>query len=293
MSPRVSVITPFVDHARFLAEAIESVRAQRFDAWELILVDDGARDESRAIADRFAAADPARIRVLPPDPARRGAAAARNRGMATAAGELVAFLDADDVFTPDKLSDEVADLDAHPNAAMLYSRTRWWHDGVRGHDFTERLGVAANRVHPPPYLLNRVILLAKGDIPCTCGVLLRKRAIDEVGGFEERFVLYEDQTLWAKILLAYPAYVSRSCHSRYRQHESSTSARAEASGDYDRYRTHAAQEAFFTWLEDYVRQHGGDPSVLATLAQARVRSRRAAPGPLRLLIGRLRRRIGA
>ena len=293
MTPRVSVITPFIDHASFLAEAIASVRAQRFDAWELLLVDDGARDDSRAVANRFAAADPARIRVLPPDPRRRGAAAARNRGMAAAAGELITFLDSDDVFTPDKLCEEVADLDAHPAAAMLYSRTRWWHDGVPGPDFTERLGVPANRVHPPPYLLDRVILRKKGDIPCTCGVLIRKRAIDEVGGFEERFTLYEDQTLWAKIFLSYPTYVSKACHARYRQHAASTSARAEASGEYDRYRAHAAQDAFFAWLEPYVRDHGGDPSVLAAIEAARVRSRRPAPGRLRLLLGRLRRRLGA
>ena len=62
MAPRVSVITPFVDHARFLADAIESVRAQTFRDWELILVDDGARDGSRAIADHYAATEPARIR---------------------------------------------------------------------------------------------------------------------------------------------------------------------------------------------------------------------------------------
>ena len=293
MAPRVSVITPFVDHASLLGEAIESVRAQRFDDWELILVDDGATDESRAIADRFAAADPARVRVLPPAAERRGVAAARNRGVAAATGALIAFLDADDVFTPDKLGVEVAELDAHPGAAMLYSRTHWWHDGIRGYDFTERLGVRANRVHPPPYLLNRVILLKKGDIPCTCGVLIRKHAIDAVGGFDERFHLYEDQTLWAKIFLTYPIYVSNACHARYRQHAASTSARAEAAGEYDRYRAHGAQDVFFAWLEAYVRDQGGDPSVLAAIERARVLSHRPAPGPLRLLLGRLRRRLGA
>lgn len=292
MAPRVSVITPFVDHAAFLGEAIESVRAQCFRDWELILVDDGARDESRAIAERFAAADASRIRVLAPDPARRGAAAARNRGIAVARGDLIAFLDADDIFTPVKLEREVSDLDAHPEAAMLYSRTRWWHDGVRGWDFTERLGVAANRVHQPPYLLNRVILLKRGDIPCTCGVLLRKRAIEDAGGFEERFALYEDQTLWAKIFLTHPTYVSRACHARYRQHAASTSARAEASGEYDRHRAHVAQDAFLDWLEAYVTAHGGEPSVLATIERARVRSRRRPPSRLRLLLGQLRRRLG-
>jgi len=293
MTPRVSVVTPFVDHSRFLAAAVESVRAQTYSDWELILVDDGSRDGSRAIADRFASADPRRIRVLDPDPKRRGAAAARNRGIAAAAGEMLAFLDADDVYLPDKLRAEVADLDAHPEAAMMYTRTRWWHDSIPGRDFTERLGVRANRVYPPPSLLTRVVLLKKGDIPCTCGVLIRKTAIAAVGGFEESFFLYEDQTLWAKLFVAYPTYVSKACHALYRQHPASTSAKAEASGEYDRYRAHAAEDAFFQWLESYVRDRGGDPSVLAALERARARSRRRPPGRFRLLLGHLRRKVGA
>jgi GT2 family glycosyltransferase len=291
MTPRVSVITPFVDHAPFLAEAIESVRAQTYTDWELILVDDGARDGSRAIAGRYTDAEPARIRVLPPDPGRRGAAAARNRGIAAAAGELLAFLDADDVLCPEKLREEVADLDANPEAAMVYSRTRWWHDGLRGCDWTERPGVGANRVHAPPSLLTRILLEHKGDIPCTCGVLIRKSALDAVGVFEERFTLYEDQSLLAKLFLAYPAYVSRACHARYRQHPSSTSAKAEASGVYDRYRAHDAQEAFFTWLETYVKDRGGDASVLAAIERARARGRRPPPGRFRLMLGYLRRKL--
>jgi len=293
MAPRVSVITPFVDHAQFLAAAIESVRAQSFADWELILVDDGSRDGSRDVAESFASADPRRIRVLDPDPDRHGAAAARNRGIAAASGDMLGFLDADDVYLPDKLRAEVGDLDAHPEAAMVYTRTRWWHDGIRGRDFTERLGVRANRVYPPPYLLSRVLLLKKGDIPCTCGVLIRKTAIASVGGFEERFSLYEDQTLWAKLFLAYPTYVSKECHALYRQHPASTSAKAEASGEYDRYRAHAAEDTFLQWLEGYVRERDGDASVLVALERARSRSRRRPPGRLRLLLGHLRRKIGA
>lgn len=291
MAPRVSVITPFVDHARFLAEAIESVRAQTFTDWELILVDDGSRDGSRAIADRYAAADRARIRVVPPDVVRHGAAAARNRGIAAAAGELVAFLDADDVYLAEKLREEVADLDAHPDAAMVYSRTRWWHDGLRGRDWTERPGVGANRVHAPPSLLTRIVLDQKGDIPCTCGVLIRKRALDRVGAFEERFALYEDQSLLAKLFFAYPTYVSKACHARYRQHPASTSAKAEASGEYDRYRAHGAQDDFFSWLEAYVRERGGDADVLAAITRARARGRRPPPSRFRLMLGYLRRKL--
>jgi glycosyltransferase involved in cell wall biosynthesis len=291
MMPRVSVITPFVDHARFLAEAIESVRAQTFEDWELILVDDGASDGSRAIADRHAAGAPTRIRVLSPDPKCRGAAAARNRGVTAARGELIAFLDADDVFSPEKLREEVADLECHPEAAMVYSRTRWWHDGLRGRDWTERPGVRTERVHSPPTLLTKVLLDQKGDIPCTCGLLVRKSALDAVGVFEEHFVLYEDQALLAKLFFAYPVYVSKACHARYRQHPSSTSAKAEASGAYDRYRGHGAQDAFYDWLAAYVRERGSDSSVLAALERARTRARRPPPSRFRLMLGYLRRKL--
>jgi len=291
MAPRVSVITPFVEHARFLAEAIESVRAQRFTDWELILVDDGADDGSRGIAHHYAAAEPGRVRVLAPVPERRGAAAARNRGVAAAAGELIAFLDADDVFSAEKLHEEVADLDLHPDAAMVYSRTRWWHDGLPGQDWTERPGVRAGRVHMPPTLLARVLLEQRGDIPCTCGLLVRRTALDAVGVFEERFALYEDQSLLAKLFLAYPVYVSKACHARYRQHPSSTSAKAEATGAYDRYRAHGAQDAFYAWLEEYVRDRGSDSSVLAALERARARAKRPPPARLRLMLGYLRRKL--
>ena len=174
---------------------------------------------------------------------------------------------------------------------MVYSRTRWWHDGLRGRDWTERPGVSANRVHAPPSLLTRILLDQRGDIPCTCGVLIRKSALDAVGLFEEHFALYEDQTLLAKLFLAYPTYVSKACHAYYRQHPSSISAKAEASGSYNRYREHGAQEAFYAWLDAYVRNRGADSTVLAAIDRARARGRRPPPTHLRLLVGYLRRKL--
>ena len=66
----------------------------------------------------------------------------------------------------------------------------------------------AGRVHQPPELLNRVLLLQRGHVPCTCGMLIRRRALEVTGGFEESFHLYEDQTLWVKLLLRFPVYVT-------------------------------------------------------------------------------------
>jgi hypothetical protein len=95
----------------------------------------------------------------------------------------------------------------------------------------------------------------------------------------------------AKLFLAYPTYVSKACHARYRQHASSTSAKARTSGEYDRHRAHGAQDAFFDWLAGYVPDHGGDLSLVAAIDRARARSRRTGPGRFRLLLWYLRRKL--
>lgn len=279
-SPRVSVVMPVYNAQAYLAEAIGSVIAQSFPDWELLLVDDGSTDASRAIAADFAARD-ARIVPMSSAPGRRGAAAARNAGIAAAQGDYVSFLDADDLYEPDMLATHVAALDADPEAAWLYGATRWFHEDGSRRDFRERLGVRLDRRYAPPVLLNRIILEERGDIPCTCAVMIRKAALDTVGGFEERFKLYEDQSLWVKLLLAYPVRVVSGCHAAYRQHGGSTSSAATASGDYSRTGGHPARTAFLRWIGDYAREQAAPASVLTSLDTA-----------LRSNDGRLRHKLG-
>ena len=102
---------PAYNAERYLAEAIESVRLQSLADWELLLVDDGSTDGTRAIAADFAARDP-RIHLLASALDRNGAAAARNAGIAAARGDYICFLDSDDLFEPGKLAADVAALDA-------------------------------------------------------------------------------------------------------------------------------------------------------------------------------------
>ncbi len=267
-APRVSVIMPFLNAQEHLAEAIESVVGQTFQNWELLLVDDGATDDSPRIASDFAARE-SRIRLLLPDPARRGAAAARNRGIAAARGEYVAFLDSDDLYEPAKLVHDAAALDADGEAVWVYGATRWFYDGGCRRDYVERLGVRLDRRYPPPDLLNRIILQEMGDLPCTCAVMIRRSALEEVGGFEERFVLYEDQSLWVKLLLRYPVRVLSGCNARYRQHPASTSSAATSSGAYSRTAGHPARDAFLTWVAHHAAEHDAPPSVFRALARAK------------------------
>ena len=132
MTPTVSVIMPVLNQEAWLGAAIDSVRSQRLTDWELLIVDDGSTDSSRAVAEHYVGQDSARIRLLPAAGNRHGAAAARNAAMAEARGRYVAFLDADDLYFTEKLAEEVRMLDSAPEAAMLYGPSLWrWQDGRR------------------------------------------------------------------------------------------------------------------------------------------------------------------
>jgi glycosyltransferase involved in cell wall biosynthesis len=115
-NPRVSVIMAVHNEERFLAEAIESVLAQRFTDWELIVSDDGSTDATPTIARSFAERDPGRIRVLRSEQ-NQGKPFALNRALAIRRGELIAWLDGDDVMLSDKLERQVAALDSDRDAA--------------------------------------------------------------------------------------------------------------------------------------------------------------------------------
>ncbi len=121
-APLVSVVTPVRDAAETLPETVASVLAQTRGDWEMLLVDDGSTDGSAALAERFAAADP-RVRALRLD-APRGTAAARNAGIAAARGRYIAFLDADDLWRPEKLARQLAFMAAggHVFAFSAYRR---------------------------------------------------------------------------------------------------------------------------------------------------------------------------
>jgi glycosyltransferase involved in cell wall biosynthesis len=126
--PLVSGIIIFLNAERFIQEAIESVFAQAYAAWELLLVDDGSTDGSTAIARRYAAQHPGRVRYLEhPGHRNHGISASRNLGIRNAKGAYIALLDADDVWLPYKLERQVAILDSQPEASMVYGSTQYWY----------------------------------------------------------------------------------------------------------------------------------------------------------------------
>src|SRR5262249_17520285 len=105
--PKASVIVPFYNSEKFLAEAIESVLSQTYLSWELILVDDGSHDKSTTIAKEYAAGNPNRIRYLEhPGHENKGRSTSRNLGISQSQGEYIAHLDSDDVWSNTLLEDQ-------------------------------------------------------------------------------------------------------------------------------------------------------------------------------------------
>jgi len=255
--PLVSVVIIFFNAERFLDEAIESVFGQTYDAWELLLVDDGSTDGSTTIAHRYTQQHPGKVRYLEhPDHQNRGMSASRNLGIANAQGAYIAFLDADDVWLSNKLDRQVAILDAQPEAAMVYGPAQWWYSWTgraedRLRDYIPEPGVPANSLLEAPTLLTRFLRLT--DIaPCPSSVLIRRNLVEQVGGFEERFRgLYEDQVFFAKVSLSQPVFVSSECSTRYRQHPNSNCSITQETAQHA-----TGRLAFLRWLADYLSKHG-------------------------------------
>lgn len=253
----MSVVVIFLDAERFLEEAIEGVLGQTYPSWELWLVDDGSSDASTGIARRHADCDPERIHYLEHAGHRNlGMSASRNLGISHARGEYVAPLDADDVWLPEKLERQVAILEEHPQAALLFGAPLYWSSWTarpedEAKDYVIDLRLPANRVYDPPELLER-FLRRTAPPPCPSDVLVRREAVEKVCGFEDRFKgMYEDQAFFSKLLLRFPTYVSDETWDRYRQHDASCYAVAKATGARDR-----ARQVFLGWLRDHLSAEG-------------------------------------
>ena len=275
-TPLVSVIMPFLNLERFLAESIESVRAQTYPHWELLLCDDGSTDGSASIARRYASADPARIRYLAhADGGNHGASVTRNLGIADARGEIIALLDGDDVWLPIKLEEQVAILAERPDADALYGMTELWYgwtgnpeDAAR--DTTPSGGVPSHTLLAPPRLLLGM-LRRELLVPCTCSIIVRADAVRRAGGFADEFrYVYTDVVFYSRLsLVASVLYVER-CWDRYRRHARSAYSVVQQRGEGDE-----ARLRWLTWLERHLatsdRPHDPELDAAVRAALRRVR----------------------
>ncbi|MBI4341881.1 MAG: glycosyltransferase [Candidatus Omnitrophica bacterium] len=202
--PLVSVLMATYNRAAFLPQAIESVLAQTYPHWELVIINDGSTDNTRQIVESFQARD-ARIRYV--YQANQGLAASRHHGVRLCRGKYIAFLDDDDLYLPDKLEQQVAFLEAHPEIGLVYSP-------VQLVDREKRvLGMY------PQQPARTFLELIDGCTIATHGVLVRTACFHQVGTFRKDRSPAEDYDMWLRISQSYAIAFLPECVGLYRKHE--------------------------------------------------------------------------
>jgi glycosyltransferase involved in cell wall biosynthesis len=253
--PHVSVVINFLNGEKFIQEAIDSVLAQTYGDWELLLVDDGSTDGSTEIARACVSRFPEKVTYLEHEGHQnKGSGASRNLGIRKARGEYIAFLDADDAWFPQKLQKQTEILDAAPEAAMVVGPARVWcswsEQPSPAKDYDSVAPYAADRIVEPPEVL-RAQLENERDAPFPSGMLIRRAVAEEVGGFEEefrgKFMVVDDQVFCAKVCLRYPVFALREPVFKYRIHPDSLCQTSLARGEHSR-----ARQRFLEWLEAYL-----------------------------------------
>jgi len=189
---RVGVIVPAYNAARYLPKAIESVIAQTFVDWEILLVDDGSTDNTKAVLSPYRERLGSKLRYI--EQVNRGLPAARNAAIRASDCELLALLDADDIWLPCRLTESVKMLDERPQAGLAY--------GLVTHIDIEDRTSWTFKGNPPPAegRIASQIYMRKVELPCPT-VTFRRSCVEEVGGFDETMRATEDRDLWLRISL--------------------------------------------------------------------------------------------
>jgi len=216
---KVDVLIPAYNAAKYLPAAIESVLAQTFEDWQIVLVDDGSTDNTSEVIAPYLQSHGAKIRYIRQQ--NRGLPAARNAGILASNSELLALLDADDVWLPCRLQESVEMMAERPAAGLSYGLvTHIDPDNCIGSTWEGNAGKDAQG-HIAPQIYMRTI-----NLPCPT-VTFRRTCVDQVGLFDETMRATEDRDLWLRIALRYEAAFIPKVLAYYRVSASSMSGDPE------------------------------------------------------------------
>ena len=233
--PKVDIIVPAYNASNFLSEALQSVLAQTFTDWRILLVDDGSTDNTLEIARTFEQQCGPKIKIISQE--NRGLSAARNAALQHASAEFIALLDADDIWFPIRLEKSIASFEGRPEFGLSYGSIT----------YVDQQGM----INGTPKLESRNAegWIARGiytralNLPCPT-ITFRRVCIDQVGYFDETLRAAEDRDLWLRISLQYQVVRIPEVIALYRTSSGSMST------DYNRMLE--AQRIFF-------KKHAGSP----------------------------------
>lgn len=188
--PKISVIIPTYNRADLLKDAVDSVLAQTYQDFELLIIDDGSTDHTRELLASY------ETHVTYLFQGNRGVSSARNLGIRSSTGEYIALLDSDDLWLPSKLEQQVTVMEHDPNLQLCHTEEIWIRRGVR---------VNPKRKHQKyggyifPYCLPLCVISPSS-------VMIRRMLFDDIGCFDEELPACEDYDLWLRITKTYPVH---------------------------------------------------------------------------------------
>jgi glycosyltransferase involved in cell wall biosynthesis len=211
--PKISVVIPAYNAELTIKETIESVQKQTFADFELIIINDGSTDGT---LEKLQSVDDSRLKIFSYQ--NGGLSVARNRGVVHATGEFIAFLDADDLWAPDKLELQLVALEQHPEAGVAYSWTYFMNE-KENCLFPGSRSFYEGNVYKHLLIKN---FIANGSNP-----LIRRAAIESVGGFDPELSHFADWDYWLRIAHNWSFVVIPKYQIYYRQSSRTMSSRVD------------------------------------------------------------------
>lgn len=202
MTPRVSIVIPTHNRSGIVRRAIDSVLAQTFTDLEILVVDDGSTDDTRAALAGY----PERVRYIHQE--NGGPASARNHGMRLARGQYIGFLDSDDAFLPRNVEAHLQVFDRHPEAGLVYC----------GIEILDKTGAHVKDVRPNPEDRGQVLeRLIRYNFITSSTVLLRREAMEAAGTMDTTLWFAEDWYYWLRVASRYPVEFADEILVRYQR----------------------------------------------------------------------------
>ncbi len=238
---KVSIITPFHNSENTISETAESVLSQNYMDWEWLLFNDASTDKSLQIVEQLHEKD-SRIRLIGQSEKSMGPSFGRNRCIEKSKGEIIALLDADDLWQSQYLTQRVKGFSDFPEAGMIYGPATYFGDRQ---EFLQNTGFHDSKLFKP----GKLILHFMGSIkatPITSGVTIKKEVFNKPIAFRQELRRAEDIALFLSVNQYFSVFYDATPVFKYRRHTASSTSRAKQAGI-----IHEMDLPFYKWLLEF------------------------------------------